>query len=91
MGQNKNVSLALAPTPSHHVQVDALLQASFACALLGHGKGLDDLNIYDGILALPERFSPLYGRERRLTLRGGSKEQQLVRMQALLLLHTVGY
>ncbi len=71
--------------------MDALLQASFACTLLGKGKGLDDLNIYDGILALPERFAPLYGRVRRLTLRGGSKEQQLVRMQALLLLHTVGY
>ena len=79
--------------------MDVMLRASFAYALVGHCPNADDLDDlddldglkrYDGIFALPKRFAPLYGRERRLTLHGGSQKQQLDQMRKLLLLHTVG-
>jgi hypothetical protein len=53
--------------------------------------GVEQLQRHKGAFKLPERFEPLYGCERRLTLRGSSKSKLLARMQELLLVHTIGH
>ena len=86
----------------HGRPVDVPRQAFFACALLGmrlnaDSKDNDDpldaierLQQHTGDLTLPERFDPLYGRERRITMRKGSHSRMLEELQELLLLHTIG-
>jgi len=48
--------------------------------------GVEQLKRYGGPFELPKRFDPLYGCERRLTLKGRSNtEELLAKIQALLL------
>ena len=71
--------------------------AYFAAALLGIDvDGAEDtdatamLRKHTGDFALPSRFKELYGSERRLTIKGRSTEQVLVKLQELIFLHTIG-
>jgi hypothetical protein len=53
--------------------------------------GVEQLQRHVGAFELPKRFDPLYGCERRLTLRGRSKSKLLAQVQELLLVHTIGH